>query len=104
MKQSKILYSILREIKEGNEVNEETYGITKEEFGQIIEYALEKTTNRGPLITGVGVIRNGRGNSVWAVMFRNPTVTIDGEEYLKEHSVLAKGYKVAKEIRDWLYI
>lgn len=88
---------MLKEIKEGNEVNYESYDITQEEFGCVIEEALERNYIKNAL-----VIRNGIGHKVYAASVRNARITLDGEEYLEKNSLLAKGYRGLKEIRDWL--
>lgn len=97
MNTKKILYSMLKEIKEGNNVNYNDFGITQEEFGCVIEIALDEK-----YIKNAMVLRNGIGNKVYAASVNDARLTLAGENYLEENSLLAKGYKGLKEIREWL--
>lgn len=97
MNAKKVLYSVLKELKAGNKVNEETYEITKEEFGVVIEHALEEGYLKNALVN-----RNGQGNKVFFISLNDARVSFEGEVYLDENSLLAKGYKGLKEIREWL--
>lgn len=97
MKAKKILYSVLKEIKEGTKINYSDYDITQEEFGTIIEHALEKKYIKNALVQ-----RGGQENKVVYIRLDNARLSFEGEVYLDENSLLSKGYKGLKEIREWL--
>lgn len=92
----KIMYSILKEFGDGNKaINQETYGIEYTEFLSILSFMESEG-----LIKGVKVTNYVNGHQLgW---WDNAEVTMDGIKYLNDNSVLAKGYKTIKEIRDWL--
>lgn len=97
--QKKILYSILTEIKNGNNrITESDYEITREEFANLIEYAENKQ-----FINHSNVIRAGQGNIARSVILDNVNITIDGEDFLNENSSLAKIYKGLKEIKEFIF-
>lgn len=93
MNKDKLRYSILREVSEGNTpLTEENFEVNEAEFDDAVNYL-----TREKYLVGV----------YWADdrphldMF-GPSVTQQGEKYLKENSLLSKTYKGLKEIRDWL--
>ena len=101
-KTKKILYSVLKEINEGNkELSYNVYGIDKEKFGEIIEVAVNEGLLRN-LTGNESVSRAGIGAKVIFVNTRDLQITIKGIEYLESNSVLAKGYKGLNEIRQWM--
>lgn len=96
--QKKILYSILKEVKEkDNEPTWNDYGITKDEFGHVVEMAINEK-----LISNAHVSRGGIGNKVQIIWLNNAQITLKGLNYLEENSILAKTYKGLKEARDWV--
>lgn len=98
MNTKKIIYSILKEIKNGNDSIKSTdYGISKDELGDIVEMMLNED-----LIRNANVIRGGIGSHVHAVFFVHCKITLKGIDYLEENSVLSKTYKGLKEVREWL--
>ncbi|WP_061309078.1 YjcQ family protein [Clostridium botulinum] len=97
MKAKKILYSILKEIKEGTKINYSDYDITQEEFATVIEHALKKK-----YIENAVVSRAGQGNKVSYIILNDARLSFEGEVYLDENNLLSKGYKGLKEIREWL--
>jgi hypothetical protein len=96
MDKKKLLYSILKEIKQGNEPNAKDYGLTIEEFGSVVEMAKDEG-----YIKNAGISRGGRGNPILVVFLKGSTITKPGLDYLEENNSLAKTYKGLKEVRDW---
>lgn len=79
MNKEKLLYSLLKEISKNNYPTREEYEISLEEFGEIVELAL----NEG-YIKGASVIRAGKGNLVQAVLLKGSRITLKGLTYLSE--------------------
>ena len=98
MDKKKIIYSILKELNDGNrELKSSDFEINLETFGEIIEMLTRKE-----LISGANVVRAGQGNKVQYILLQNAVVDIDGIEYLEKNSVWAKGYRGIKEIASWI--
>lgn len=97
MDTQKALYSLLKEIQQKHEISKDTFGISMEEFGKLVESALDKN-----LIENAHVIRNGKGNEVWGVNIVYVRMTLEGEKYLSDNSGFAKVYNALKEIKDWI--
>ncbi|MGF7431080.1 YjcQ family protein [Thermoanaerobacterium thermosaccharolyticum] len=96
--QEKILYSLLIEIRDKqNFPTYKDYDISKDEFGHIVEMALEEG-----YINNAKVLRGGIGNHVHAVLLDYAQITLKGLNYIKENNILAKTYKGLKEIKDWI--
>lgn len=94
----KIIYSILKEILEGESIpTENDYGITKEEFYQI----LSLMKNEGYL--NPKKISFSIDGSV-CIIKSIDTLTMKGIEFLEENTKWSKVYKGIKEIRDFLPI
>lgn len=62
-----------------NGITYEDFNIEKEMFGTAIEKC-----KKAEYIEGGFTIRNGRGNKVWSCSIDNATLTIKGEEFIKE--------------------
>lgn len=97
MDKRKLIYSILKEIEQGNAPKFSDYGITKDEFGDTLEMM-----QSGNLITGATITRAGIGNKVVFCITNYSKLTMDGLKYLEENSAWTKTYRGIKEIRDWL--
>lgn len=98
MNREKIKYSILKEIEKGESIPKyEDYGISKEEFGEIVELIIEDE-----LIKDGEVKRMGIGSKVGYVFLAKARLTSKGYQYLKENSAWSKTYKGLKEVREWL--
>jgi hypothetical protein len=93
----KILFSLLKEISNNNYPSRQDYGISLDEFGEVVEMAVSER-----FIEGASVIRGGKGNCVKGVLLKGSKITLEGQNYLSENSVLAKIYKGIKEIKDWI--
>ncbi len=92
----KIKYSILKEIEKGDSIPKYTgYGISKEEFGEIVELIIGDE-----LIKDGEVNRMGIGNKIQYIFLTKARLTSKGYQYLKENSALAKTYKGLKEVRN----
>jgi hypothetical protein len=94
----KVAFSILRELSEGNIPRAEDYGVTLNQFGNIIT-DLQAGKD---YIKGASLSRGGQGNEVLLVFLNNARVTLDGLEYLHENSALMKTYKGLKEVKSWI--
>ncbi|HFQ6533931.1 YjcQ family protein [Clostridioides difficile] len=92
----KIIYSVLKELSEGNRaIDEKIYGIEFIEFIDILGF-----------LQNEGLIRNFKTtkyiNGTQIGWWDKAEVTMKGIQYLEENSTLAKNYKKIKEVRDWL--
>ncbi|WP_170923021.1 hypothetical protein A5821_002175 [Enterococcus sp. 7F3_DIV0205] len=92
MDKKKLRYAILKklDVNEDN-VTADYFGITGKEFFENVifldrEGYITKPMYGSNMVYGMGLSR----------------ITEKGENYLEENSKLSKGYKVAKEIRDWI--
>lgn len=93
----KIMLSMMHEIDKGNYPKFSDYGITVEEFGNIVDMC----KNEG-YIEGGAVSRGGQGNKAKVVWLEGSRLTLKGLQYLEDNSVLMKTYRGLKELRDWL--
>ena len=94
--QLKIVFSILKEISEGNIPNAEDYGVEKQKFYDI----LDAMQNDG-LVSNIRFNR-GNNNNVILAIYKDAKITIKGMEYLNKNSALMKTYKGLKEVREWI--
>lgn len=92
-----MIYSILKEIEQGNEPKSKDYEIQLEEFGIV----LEMMQNDG-LIRGALVKRAGIGNNIVYAFTHNARIEMKGLDYLEENSGWAKAYKGIKELVDFI--
>ncbi|MGP4071297.1 YjcQ family protein [Piscibacillus sp. B03] len=97
MNRKKLIYSILKELEQGNEPKRENYELELEQWGEIAELI----KNEG-YVTEITITRGGQGNKVLIVMFKQSKLTMKGIEFLEENNGWAKTYKGLKEIRDWI--
>lgn len=97
MNRKKIIYSILKEIQQGNEPKRDDYGLELEQWGEICELIRDEG-----LASNVVVQRGGIGNKVVYAWLSKAKITFKGLDFLEENSALAKTYKGLREIRDWL--
>lgn len=95
MNRKKIIYSILKELEQGNEPKRSDYELNDEQWGEI-----------AVLIKDEGYAKNimvlYADNTVYNVGYHSAKITMKGIEFLEENSTLSKTYKGIKEIRDWL--
>lgn len=92
MNKKKLRYAILKEIDRGNTVlSEKDFDVEEPVFSEAAWF-LER---EGYLI-GVDSADDR------AFIEGDVKLTEKGENYLEENSMLAKGYKGLKEIRDWI--
>ncbi|WP_391116877.1 YjcQ family protein [Psychrobacillus sp. L3] len=95
MSRKKLMYSILKELEQGNEPKQSDYELNGEQWGEI-----------AVLIRDEGYAKNimvqYANNTVYNVGFHSAKITMKGIEFLEENSALSKTYKGIKEIRDWL--
>lgn len=85
----KLRYSILKELDRGRSITHEKFGITSPEF-----IAMLHEMQKDDYITGITFTKTHTTGT--------PRPTPLGEQYTDENSGLAKSYKLAKEIRDWI--
>lgn len=93
--QFKIVFSIVKEISEGNIPHAEDYGISNDQFADLLEL-----TQEANLIKNVKILRDGNG--VYSLNIHKAKVTFEGLQYLHDNSPLMKTYKGLKEVRDWI--
>ena len=94
----KIIYSILKELTEGDEIpTAASYEITGEKFVEIIKLMKEeKYLNPKKVIINIlGSVEIDKSVD---------TVTIKGYDFLEENSKWSKVYKGLKEIKDFLKV
>ena len=94
----KIIYSILRELTEGECIpNASNYEITEDQFVEIIKLMLDERY-LNPNRVRINILCTAEiDKSI-------DTVTVKGYDYLDENSRLAKLYKGLKEIKDFIKI
>lgn len=97
MNHKKLMYSILKELEEGNTPSKEDYDLDLEQWGEIAEVII----NNG-FAEKVTVQPGGFGKSYAYVMYNKAKITFKGIEYLEQNSGFAKTYKSLKELRDWI--
>lgn len=97
MNRKKLVYSILKELEQGNEPKQKDYELDLEQWGEISELILDEGYARNIKVTRAGI-----GNKVVMVWYNTAKITMKGIEFLEENSGLAKTYKGLKEVRDWL--
>lgn len=93
MKDEKLRYAILKEIKRGNkDLTEQLFGVTEEIFDNNTSFLI-------------------RENYLFGVFYSDdrpqfnktsPGLTEKGERYLSDNSKWSKGYDKLKELRDWI--
>ncbi|WP_339200474.1 YjcQ family protein [Paenibacillus sp. FSL P2-0322] len=91
MNRKKVIYSILKEVQEGNDPKADDYGLSQNEFADIAQIIKDEG-----LLTNVAI---AGGRIVW---LNASKITLRGIEYLEDNSPLSKAYKGLKEVRDWL--
>jgi hypothetical protein len=100
----KIIYAILKEIKENeNRIIDgelivkpsiKDLGITKDAFDVAVRRIIQEE------LADIKIVReSGKIVMIW---YENSRMMDKGEEYLKDNSLLGKTYKGLKEIREWL--
>jgi DNA-binding Lrp family transcriptional regulator len=77
-------------------ISPEALGISQARWSRIIEMMLESG-----LIDGFSPIHR-LGSSYQALKAVNPRITLRGIQFLAENSNMAKFYRAAKEIKDWI--
>lgn len=93
----KVMLSFMREVNDGNMPIAADYGITNEEFWDIIDACQDDG-----LIKGARFAHGGQSNPILICFTDGIKLTVKGLEYLDEHSAAMKAYKGLKELRDWL--
>lgn len=95
MNRKKLIYSILKELEQGDEPKQTDYELDLEQWGEIAE-----------LISDEGYAKNimvqYADDTVYYVGYHSTKITLAGIGFLEENSALSKTYKGIKEIRDWL--
>lgn len=92
MNKKKLRYAILKEIDKGNTtLTEKDFNVEEEVFDEAAWFL-----QREGYLIGVEI----DDDRAW--IEGCVKLTEKGENYLEENSMLAKGYKGLKEIRDWI--
>lgn len=97
MIRKKIIYSILKEIEQGNEPMKDDYILDLESWGRIAEIIRDEDYARP-----VTIQRAGIGNKVVYVIYSSSNITLKGLTFLEENNAWALTYRGIKEVRDWL--
>ncbi|MGE6630738.1 YjcQ family protein [Bacillus sp. NPDC077027] len=95
MDRRKLVYSILKELQEGNEPKQTDYEITYEQWGEIAELIRDEGYAKGVSILYAD-------DSVYFVSLSSAKITMKGIEYLEANSAMARMYKGLKEAREWI--
>jgi hypothetical protein len=92
MDKKKLRYAILKKM-DANEVNvtADFFGVTEKEFFENVTF-----------LDREGYITKPMYGSNMVYGMSQSRITEKGENYLEENSKLNKGYKLSKEIRDWI--
>lgn len=91
----KIIYSILKEIQNGErEPQASDYDLTNEQFADIAKIISDEN-----YADNISIAKAGEKSIVW---LNSAKITMKGIEFLNQNSVWAKTYRGLKEIRDWL--
>jgi hypothetical protein len=97
MDRKKLIYSILKEIEQGNVPKQSDFDLELEQWGELAELIRDEEFTKN-----VTVQRGGIGNKVVYAWLDRAKITLKGIEFLEQNSVFAKTYKGLKEARDWL--
>lgn len=98
MNRNKIIYSILKEIGEGNrDISQDTYEIERKEFGEIIDGLIDDE-----YIKKAYVKYAGYPSEPYIIEISQARLTEKGREYVKNNTLASKAYKTAKEIATWI--
>lgn len=97
MNRKKLVYSILRELEQGNKPKRADYELDLEQWGELAELIRDEEYAKSVIVQRAGI-----GNKVVSAWYTSAKITMKGVEYLEENSFLSKTYKGMKEFRDWL--
>lgn len=96
MNRKKLMYSILKELEQGNEPKRDDYELDLEIWGELAELIRDEGYAKN-----VTVQRAGKGNKIVYAWYSSAKITMKGIAFLEENSALTKTYKGIKEVRDW---
>jgi predicted transcriptional regulator len=92
MNHEKLRLAILKEIQKGNiNITPEDLNLSNEDFFELIKFLVDE-----------GLIRGVDFYFDKTVDFDQAQITLKGEKYLSDNSLITKTYSGLKEIRDWL--
>lgn len=98
MNREKLLYALLKELNDNNNISAELLGIDKEQFYQILDLAYtSKFINKLPK-----PVRGGVRSEIYYFLEDDINITLKGINYLKDNSIIGKTYRGLKEIKEWL--
>lgn len=92
----KVMLSFMREINDGNMPTHSDYELEEVEFYDIVDACQDNG-----LIKGVKFWRD-KNKKIVKMDLENVKLTVNGMEYLNEHSGDMKTYKGLKELSDWI--
>jgi hypothetical protein len=95
MDRRKLIYSILKEVEEGNEPKQVDYDLSGEQWGEITALIRDEG-----YVKGISILY--ADNIAYIVSYASAKLTMKGIEYLEQNSALARTYKGIKEVRDWI--
>ena len=93
----KVMLSFLREVNDGNLPTHSDYGLSPQEYWEIVDAAQDEG-----LIKGATFTRGGQNSKILCAFLDGVQLTVKGLEYLNNHAPAMKVYKGLKELRDWL--
>lgn len=93
----KVMLSFLREVNDGNLPKASDYGLSPQEYWEIVDAAQDDG-----LIKGATFSRGGQNSKILCGFLDGVQLTVKGMEYLDNHAPAMKLYKGLKELRDWL--
>ena len=97
MDKLKVMLSFMRELNDGNIATADDYGLTTQEFCDIVEACQD-----AGYIKGAMFLHGGMPGETIEHYFDAAKLTVAGMEYLHEHTKAMRAYKGLKEIREWL--
>ncbi|MGD6815486.1 YjcQ family protein [Metabacillus sp. 113a] len=87
MDRRKLLYSILKELQDGNEPKQTDYELDNEQWGEMLELIRDEGYAKS-----VTVQRGGIGNPVVYAWLNKAKITFKGIEYLEANNAMARLY------------
>jgi hypothetical protein len=92
---TKLIYSILKELEQGNIPTQADYELTNEQWGEIAELIKDECYGKNIMIQYAD-------NTVYFVGFQSAKITMKGIEFLESNSLLSKTYRGIKEAVSWI--
>jgi DNA-binding Lrp family transcriptional regulator len=92
MNHQKLRLAILKELQKGNKnITHEDLNLSREEFLELLQFLVDE-----------GLIRDVDFYLDQTADLNSAQITLKGEQYLSDNSLIIKTYRGLKEVRDWL--